>query len=71
MLGKLLIIIGIILILTGLIITYHGKMPFLGKLPGDISIERNNFKFYSPITTCIIFSIVISLLLLIINRLRN
>lgn len=69
--GKLLIIIGIILILAGLWLTYSDKFPFFGKLPGDISIERNNFKFYFPITTCIILSILISLILFLINRFKN
>ena len=69
--GKLLIIIGIILILAGIVITYQDKIPFLGKLPGDISVERSNFRFYFPITTCIVLSIVVSIILMIINRLKN
>jgi len=69
--GKLLIIIGIILILAGVGITYQDKIPFLGKLPGDISVERSNFRFYFPITTCIVLSVVVSIVLMLINRLKN
>ena len=69
--GKLLIIVGIICIAIGVFITYGPKMPFLGKLPGDISVEKENFKFYFPITSSIVVSILISLLLLLINRFRN
>jgi hypothetical protein len=43
--GKLLIIVGIVCIAVGLFITYGPKIPFLGKLPGDISVEKENFKF--------------------------
>jgi hypothetical protein len=69
--GKLLIIVGIILVLIGLFLTYVPKVPFLGRLPGDISIERENFRLYIPITSGIIVSIVLSLLLYLINRFRN
>lgn len=66
--GKLLIIVGIVCIAAGLLITYSGKIPFLGKLPGDIAIEKENFKFYFPITSSILISILISLILYLINR---
>ena len=66
--GKLLIIIGIICIIAGLVFTYFGKIPFLGKLPGDIKIEKENFKFYFPLTTSILLSIILSLLIYLFNR---
>ncbi|WP_276368382.1 DUF2905 domain-containing protein [Chryseolinea sp. H1M3-3] len=69
--GKLLIIVGIVSILAGLLIMYVPKIPFLGKLPGDISIERENFKFYFPLATSILISIVLSLLLYFYNKLKN
>jgi hypothetical protein len=69
--GKLLIIIGIILIITGLVVTWSDRIPFLGRLPGDISVERENFKFYFPITTSIVLSILISIILYIIQALRK
>ena len=69
--GKLLIIVGIVCILVGLFITYADKFPFLGKLPGDVAIERGNFKFFFPITTSILISLVISLLLFLYNRIKH
>lgn len=69
--GKLLIIVGIVCIALGLFITYGPKIPFFGKLPGDISIERENFKFYFPLATSILVSILLSLLLYLINRFRH
>lgn len=69
--GKLLIILGILFIIAGLLITYGPKIPFLGKLPGDIRIEKETFRFYFPITTSILISVVVSLLLLLYNRLKD
>ncbi len=63
--GKLLIIIGIVCIAVGLILTYANKFP-LGKLPGDISVERGNFKFYFPLTT-----LLLSLILFLYNRFKS
>lgn len=54
--GQYLIIAGIVLFVFGLVLTVGG-----GKLPGDISIERENFKFYFPITTSILLSLIMSL----------
>jgi hypothetical protein len=69
--GKILIIIGIVLIILGLVIQNSGKIPFIGKLPGDISIKRENFTFYFPIATSIVLSILISVILFLINRFKN
>lgn len=69
--GKLLIIVGIVCVLLGLFITYSPKIPFLGKLPGDISIERENFKFYFPVATSILISILLSLIIFLYNRFKN
>ena len=68
--GKLLIIVGIILIVLGLVVHYAGSLP-IGKLPGDIVIERKNFKFYFPIASSILLSILLSLLLYILYRIRG
>lgn len=68
--GRLLILVGAMLVILGLIINYFGKIPLLGKLPGDISIERENFKFYFPITSSILISVLITIIIYIINRLR-
>lgn len=69
--GKLLIIIGIVCILAGLLVTYAPKIPFLGKLPGDITIERENFKLYFPLATSILISIILSLLVFLYNKFKN
>ena len=68
--GRLLILVGVMLVILGLIINYFGKIPFLGKLPGDIFIERENFKFYFPITSSILISVLITLIIYIVQRLR-
>lgn len=61
--GKLFIVIGVVFILVGLIVSFAPSIPFLGKLPGDIRYESGGMKFYFPIVTCIIISIILSLLL--------
>jgi len=64
--GKMLIGIGIVLI--GIIMTFGPKIPWIGKLPGDIFIQRGNFSFHLPLTTCIIISIILTLLLYLFRR---
>jgi hypothetical protein len=61
--GKILLIAGLLIAAVGLWLMYGPKIPLLGKLPGDIVIRRENFSFYFPITTCIVLSILISLLM--------
>jgi hypothetical protein len=61
-LGKSLIILGIIIFAFGIIIVFVGKIPWLGRLPGDIHIKRDNFTFYFPLATCILLSFLISLI---------
>jgi hypothetical protein len=60
--GKMLIILGIILIIVGLGFLFGDKIPFIGKLPGDILIKKERFSFYFPITTSIIISIILTIL---------
>jgi len=67
--GKWIIVAGVIIIVAGVIIYFfHNKLNWLGKLPGDIRIEKENFRFYFPITTMIIISIVLTLLINILKR---
>jgi uncharacterized protein HemY len=66
--GKILIFFGVILIFLGLVFSFVGKIPYLGKLPGDIYIKRENFTFYFPITTCILISITLSIIFYLIFR---
>lgn len=70
-LGKSLVLFGIILALVGLVLMFSDKIPWLGKLPGDIHIKRENFEFWFPITTSIVLSVVLSLILWVISYFRN
>jgi Protein of unknown function (DUF2905) len=67
-LGKWLILFGVILVLLGAAFVLAGKIPWLGKLPGDIYIQRRNFTFYFPLATSILLSVVLSLLLSLFFR---
>ncbi len=66
--GKLFIFIGLLLVVIGIVFIVGNKIPFIGKLPGDIAIERNNFNFYFPLTTCIIISIILSLIFWLLGK---
>lgn len=66
--GKVLVFAGIFLILVGILVTFSGKIPWLGKLPGDILIQKKGFSLYFPITTSIVISVVISLVLMLIRK---
>ncbi|AJG40006.1 hypothetical protein TRQ7_00780 [Thermotoga sp. RQ7] len=68
--GKILILMGLILVVFGVLLVLFEKIPFLGKLPGDIVIRRKNFVFYFPLMTSLIISVVISLILYLISRMR-
>ena len=67
-LGRTLIIFGLILIGFGLLLTLVNKIPFIGKLPGDVYVQKKNFTFYFPITTSIILSLSLSLLFWLWSR---
>ena len=66
--GKILILFGILLVVLGIIFSFFGKIPYLGKLPGDIYIKKENFTFYFPLTTCILISIILSLIFYLISK---
>jgi hypothetical protein len=61
-LGKVLVIIGLVFVVLGFLLIFGDKIPWIGKLPGDIYIKRERFSFYFPIVTCIIISLILSLL---------
>jgi Protein of unknown function (DUF2905) len=70
--GKLLIVLGIVLVGMGLLLTFGGKMPFrLGRLPGDVVYQGRNGSFYFPIVTCILLSVVLTLFFWIVNHFRR
>ena len=66
--GKTLILFGILLVTLGLLFSLGSKVPWLGRLPGDIYIHRENFTFYFPLTTCILLSLIITLVLYLFRR---
>ena len=67
-LGKTLIFIGIVLVVFGVIFLLSGKIPWLGRLPGDITIERERFTFYFPLATCLLVRVLISLVVYLFRR---
>ncbi|RMD92455.1 MAG: DUF2905 domain-containing protein [Calditrichaeota bacterium] len=67
-LGKILIVLGLFLLLLGLFFIFIKQIPFLGKLPGDIIIQRKNFTFYFPLTTSILISILLSLIFYFLGK---
>jgi membrane protein implicated in regulation of membrane protease activity len=66
--GKVLMLIGAVLAGLGVLLWLGPKVLWLGRLPGDIVVERPNFKFYFPMTTCIILSVVLTLLAWLLRR---
>ena len=68
-LGKILLIIGGMIVLAGLVILIFGKTGFIGKLPGDIFIQKGNFTFYFPLVTFLILSIVLTIVVNVLIRL--
>ena len=67
--GRALIFAGVLVALLGVVLTFAGKIPYLGRLPGDIVWKRGNFTFYFPITTMVVLSLVATLVLYIASRL--
>jgi hypothetical protein len=67
-LGKTLIIFGVILVGIGLLLTLGDKIPWIGKLPGDLIIKRDKFTLYFPIMTCIIISLLLTLLFSVFRK---
>ncbi|EKT87309.1 DUF2905 domain-containing protein [Leptospira santarosai] len=72
--AKPFLILSFLFLCVGLLILYGNKIPFLnylGKLPGDLRIEKENFRFYFPLTTSILVSILISLILFLIQKFKS
>ncbi len=67
-LGKPLIVIGLVIAALGVVITLAGKLPWLGRLPGDITIKRENFTFYFPLATSILLSLLLTLILWLFRK---
>ncbi len=71
-LGKALVVFGVLLIIVGGVLMLSGSMGgkagFLGRLPGDIHVQRGNWSFYFPLTTSILISVVLTLILALLSR---
>jgi hypothetical protein len=67
--GKILILGGVFLAILGLFLVFWQRIPFLGRLPGDIFLQKGNFQFFFPIVTSIIISLVLTIILNLIFRL--
>ena len=67
-LGKWLVIFGVILAAVGLVLMVAPKIPWLGKLPGDFTYRGERFTFYFPLATCILLSVILSLILYLFRR---
>ncbi|RLB05236.1 MAG: DUF2905 domain-containing protein [Deltaproteobacteria bacterium] len=67
-LGRILIMFGVLMVGIGLLLMLGEKIPWIGRLPGDIYIRRDKFSFYFPITTCIIISILLTLLFALFRK---
>jgi hypothetical protein len=68
-LGRMLIVLGLLLVVAGLAVTFGGRLPLrLGRLPGDVAIHGKNSSFYFPLTTCILLSVLVSLVMWILRR---
>jgi len=67
-LGKMLILLGVFIIAIGVLLLVGEKIPWIGRLPGDIIIKRKKFTFYFPIVTSILISIILTLLFALFRR---
>jgi H+/Cl- antiporter ClcA len=67
--GKYIIIVGAAILLIGLAVYFlNDKLHWIGRLPGDIRVERENFRFYFPITTMILFSLLLSIIIYLLKK---
>ncbi len=69
--GKTLIIVGIVIAGLGLLLAFGGRIPFLGKLPGDILIRKDGISFYFPIVTLLLLSVLLTIIINLISRLMG
>ena len=70
--GKWIIVVGAVIVVVGIVVYFfHDKLHWIGRLPGDIRIEKENFRFYFPITTLIIGSVLFTVIVNLIKRFFN
>ncbi len=66
--GRMLVVFGVLIALVGVALVLVGRVPWIGRLPGDIHIERGNWTFYFPLATSLLLSVVLTLILWIVGR---
>jgi hypothetical protein len=66
--GKGLVVAGLLIAAAGVFVILGVRLPWLGRLPGDVSIKRGNFSFYFPFTTCLLLSVALTLLLRLFKK---
>ncbi|HZF06705.1 MAG TPA: DUF2905 domain-containing protein [Patescibacteria group bacterium] len=66
--GKALVVLGLLIALAGLLLVFVGRVPWIGRLPGDIHIHRGNWSFYFPLTTSIVLSLLLTLAFWLFGR---
>jgi len=67
-LGRVILVMGLVLVVLRLLLKFGGKVPWLGRLPGDITIQRGSFRFYFPLVTCLLLSLLLTLLFRLLRR---
>jgi hypothetical protein len=67
-LGRLLIVLGLVAVALGVVLVVFGRVPGLGRVPGDISVQRGSWSFYFPLGTSLVLSVVLTLVLWLIGR---
>jgi len=67
-LGKVLILVGVLLVILGVMFSLGAKIPWLGQLPGDITVRRGNFTLYFPLATGLLISVILTLVLYLLKR---
>ena len=66
--GKALIAFGLLIVLAGVVLVLVGRVPWIGRLPGDIHIQRGNFTFYFPVATSLLVSVILTVIVYLLGR---
>ena len=67
-LGRALVVIGVVIVVVGLLLMLVGRVPWIGRLPGDIQVQRGNWSFYFPLATSLLLSVILTVLFWLIGR---
>jgi hypothetical protein len=67
-LGRVLILLGVVIALVGIVLVSAGRLPWVGRLPGDVHVQRGHWTFYFPLGTSIVLSVLLTLILWLVGR---